>query len=125
MSEQAKKVSVSKEAVIQKLLELPQEIYEAEQDLINCQRLLDKARKDLQDRERLLLTSNKDDGTPFIDGKNEVVRTAQLKQLTMVERDELAMYENGIPDWRAQLAFKQAEFAAYRSIARLMAGGAE
>ena len=106
----------TREQVIEKLLSLPKEINNAEDDLCRVQLNLVAAQDLLKAKEDEWQASGS------IDGKNAEIRTAQLRTLTQTERDQVKVFEAVIPEYRRMLTRAQNEFSGYRSIARLMAG---
>jgi hypothetical protein len=108
----------TKNEVIDRLLALPKEIDSAENDLCRVQLDLLTAQDVLKAQEANLLS-----GPDIrIDGKNEAARTAQVRQFTQPQRDAVKVYEAVILEYRRLLTRVQNEFAAYRNVARLMAG---
>lgn len=56
-----------------------------------------------------------------IDGKNEAIRAAQLREQTAETRAKVVKREREVATWRRELRIAQAEFSATRAMARLVA----
>jgi hypothetical protein len=80
------------------------------------------ARASLEDRRTELLTKTRADGTPYLTGKNADQREAQLHEETAGERLAVERAEADAGKERMYLEWARHEFAAYRSVARLLAG---
>lgn len=108
---------MDRQAIIDRLIDLPAEIEAAEKDLFDAQLAVTKARDLLAGKENQLLL----DGA--IDGKNAETRAAQLKELTKAERDAIATAENQLALVKMELNLKLNQFKAYRAIAGIIASG--
>jgi len=107
---------MDKQGIIQRLMELPGEIEQAENDLIEAQAEVQNAKDDLTNLEGELLLSG------AIDGKNAEQRAVQMRQLTIIERQNLAEAEQSLAGSRAHLNKLQNTFKALRSVVRLISG---
>lgn len=112
-----------REAVIELLIALPQEIRVAEEKVLVTQLRLADAKNELATKETELLLAVDDQGKPLIDGKNAEVRAAQIRQLTRSERESIASLERELMCLRLELSHLQTEFSALREIARLAVFG--
>ena len=111
------KTELNKQELITKLSTLPDEIYLAESAIFEAQDGVMKAKDILSTKEADLYSEGK------IDGKNSEIRTAQLRQLTTPERNEIAKAENALS--MARISFNQLQntFVAYRAIAYMLKAG--
>jgi hypothetical protein len=105
---------MDKTTLIDQLMKKPAEIYEAEVGLLEAQSKVQKAQYNLDTKKSELLQGTQ------IDGKNAETRTAQLHDLTMVERAEVVGAEREVSSARAILSRLQNELASLRAIARLL-----
>jgi hypothetical protein len=107
---------MTKIELINKLSGLPGEIHFAEMAIFGAQDGVTKAKDILSVKEADLYSEG------VIDGKNAEIRTAQLRQLTTPERNEIAKAENALS--MARIAFNQLQnyFTAYRAIAGMLKG---
>jgi hypothetical protein len=103
--------------LIERLLALPGAIHETEGMLIGAEARLAGARRQLEDRETVLLAT--DDGG--ITGRNAEVRAAQLRSLTARERDRLQEAEESLREARRAYHGVLNEFSALRAAAKLLA----
>jgi hypothetical protein len=76
----------------------------------------------VEDRRAELLTRTRADGTPYLTGKNAEQREAQLHEETAGERLAAERAEAEPGKERLYLEWARNEFAAYRSVARLLDG---
>ena len=113
----ADREETTRELVLERLLELPGELAEAEQRVLSVSCDLLDAKRALEISEDLLLTSGE------IDGRNEATRTAQLRELTRPQRDQLDRITRRQAEAQAKLRNAQAELSALRAAARLLGGG--
>ena len=60
-----------------------------------------------------------------LDGKNEAIREAQLREHSQSQRRAVVVAERSVALARMEVRLTQAEFSAARAMARLMAGGDE
>lgn len=111
---------MNRELVIQRLLELPERISWAEEELIQLNDDLRIAKEALTDKESELLFAVKEDGKKVIDGKNAEERTAQMRGLTQLERADIFEAEVSVSQARLELTRLQNEFKALRSISFLL-----
>jgi hypothetical protein len=80
------------------------------------------ARACLEDRRTELLTKVRRDSTPYLAGRNAEQREAQLHEETAGERLAAERAEAEPGKERLYLEWARNEFAAYRSVARLLEG---
>lgn len=108
---------MDKQVVINRLTELPGEIEERENDLLDAKEALTNAKEALIDKQNELLV------TGAIDGKNAEIRFAQMRNLTTQERAQItkAEIEVGLAQVNANRAINQ--FKAYRAVAKIIHGG--
>ncbi|MFC3802675.1 hypothetical protein [Cohnella sp. GCM10012308] len=107
---------MDKQGIIARLLALPAEIARAEIIVIESSQAVLEAKAALQEREAELLTSP---ANP-IDGKNETIRSAQLRSFTTEQREWLTAREYDQVRARATLSALHTEMSALRSIADLL-----
>ena len=107
---------MTKDELIDKLASLPDEIYLAEMAILGYQNELTKTKEVLTLKEAELYTEG------VIDGKNSEIRTAQLKQLTIPERNNIATAENELNLARINFNQLQNTFVACRAIASMLKG---
>ncbi|CAI6087224.1 hypothetical protein [Cohnella sp. JJ-181] len=107
---------MDKQGIITRLLALPAEIARAEIIVIESSQAVLEAKSALQEREAELLTSS---ANP-IDGKNEAIRSAQLRSFTTEQREWLTDREYDQVRARATLSALHTEMSALRSIADLL-----
>ena len=105
---------MDKTTIIQRLLELPNEIEAAENEVIEMCEKVSKAKDDLTGKESVLLLSGK------IDGKNAEIRSAQLRELALQERQAVNDAENALSGARAYLTKLQNTFRALQTITQLL-----
>lgn len=110
------KVTITQD-LINYLQAIPGQIEQAEQSVLIAQEAIFTAKDVLSAKEAELYSEGK------IDGKNAEIRSSQLKQLTVPERNELVKAENDIAQARIKLTRLQNNFAAYRAIAGLLKAG--
>ena len=112
---------VDKTLVIGRLLQLPELIERAEQDVIEIHENLTAAKEALDELEAMLILGQ---SSIKIDGKNAEQRQAQVFQATVDERSVLATDERALAVKRAELSRLKNELKAYSVVASLMAGEA-
>jgi len=110
---------MSQHELITRLAALPQEIHTEEEHLLLIERGLLAAKENLTLVEDRLLLGGQ------IDGKNEATRAAQLREATQATRAQVTELEASAAAARTRLRLRQNEFSAAKSLARLMAAGAE
>jgi hypothetical protein len=108
--------------LITNLLRMPEQIAQAEERFLKAQERLRDARACLEDRRAELLTKTRVDGTAYLTGKNAEQREAQLHEETAGERIAVERAEAEAGKERIYLERARHEFAAYRSVARLLGG---
>lgn len=111
---------MNKELLIQRLLELPERISWAEEEVIQLNDDLRIAKEALTDKESELMFAVKEDGKKVIDGKNAEERAAQVRSLTLFERSDIFEAEVSVSQARLELTRLQNEFKALRSISYLL-----
>ncbi|SFF22516.1 hypothetical protein SAMN04487969_11924 [Paenibacillus algorifonticola] len=109
---------MDKQALINRLLELPSEIAAAEDIVLQEHMLVVSAKESLQQKEDSLLLGN------VIDGKNAEIRAAQVRQFTEHEREALADAEMRLKNAVARLGKGKDELRALRAVADLLKGAA-
>ena len=112
---------MDRETLIEALKLIPAKIKLQEATVLNAQANVIGLKRELQsyeDRCLLGMVEGK-----VIDGKNEATRAAQLREGTDRTRRAVDEAEIALDAERIQLRYLQAEFAALRSVARLMGGG--
>lgn len=114
-------MSITRQQVIDRLLALPDEIWGAEQAVMLADLDVREANRELEDEQARLLLGQVDGCV--IDGKNAEQRAAQLGQYLTEERNKLDSAKLALDSRRIKLHHLQNEFAALRSVARLMGGG--
>lgn len=100
--------------LIERLSALPGAIQAAELELLQIEADRQEAALALQAREDEVLLAG-------LDGKNEATRQAQLREATRRERELLLLCERELHVKKLLLHRRQNEFAAARSLARLLA----
>ena len=105
---------MDKATIIQRLMELPNEIEAAENEVIEMYEKVSRAKDDLAGKESVLLLSGK------IDGKNAEIRSAQMRELNAAERQAVDDAENALSGARAYLTKLQNTFRALQAIAQLL-----
>lgn len=108
---------MNKQDLVSLLANLPGQINRAEIDILVAQDAVIKSKDALSAKEADLYTEGK------IDGKNAEIRNAQLKQLTIPERNEIAKAENALSMARIHYNLLQNTFSAYRAISGLLKAG--
>lgn len=109
-------MQIDRNLVVKRLLELPAEIEESEHGVIVASLDVEEAKRELAEKEAALYNEGK------VEGKNEAQRKACLLSLTAKERAAVAAAEEILADCRMKHNLKLNDFAAMRSIARLLAG---
>lgn len=107
---------MTRQEIANRLLELPGEIKNAERDLLKAEENLRWYKSDLQKKEDELLSSG------VIDGKNEAIRSAQLRSFTEQYRKEVSAAENGLMKTQVELRILRTELEALKSVAVLLQG---
>lgn len=105
---------MDRQAIIDRLTELPKEIAKTEHELYTLSLDVKGAKEELMRAENQLYLDGK------IDGKNAEVRAAQLKESTIKERNAIHVAENKVELARIKLNELLNEFRAYRTIARIL-----
>lgn len=113
---------MEKQTLIARLNALPVEIAAAEEGVIQAQMTLLHARDNLQRKEDGLLLGRYVEEGMVIDGKNEAIRSAQLRQFTWHEREALGDAEMSLNTAKNQLSALQYEFRALQAVAHLLSG---
>jgi hypothetical protein len=101
---------------------MTEQIANAEERFLKAQERLRDARACLEDRRAELLTKTQPDGTSYLTGENAEQREAQLHEATSGERLAVERAEAEAGKERMYLEWAPHEFAAYRSVARLLGG---
>ena len=109
----------------ERLLELPGVLLDEEKGVLRAQQALSVCREALTAAENALLLEVREDGSPLVNGKNAETRAAQLWDRTSNERGDVIQAERVLSVAKMHLGHAQAEFAAARSVARLLAGEAD
>ena len=112
---------MDKYLIIGRLLELPDLIERAEQDVIEIHENMVSAKEALDELEARLILGQLD---IKIDGKNAEQRQAQVFQATQDERSVLATDERALAVKKAELGRLKNELKAYGVVASIMAGEA-
>ncbi|MDQ7794116.1 MAG: hypothetical protein RDU89_06850 [bacterium] len=105
---------MDKQLIITRLAALPGEIEEAEWAVLDSHARLSDAKERLTDREAQLLLGG------GIDGKNAEFRSAQLRGLTVAERQAVTEAETLLAKRRATLGKLINEFRALDAVVRLL-----
>ena len=107
--------------LIADLLNAPERIQAIEASLIRAAQAHQNAKDEVRDLEADLLQQTNADGKPFpIDGKNEAIRSAQLREHTLPLALAVRETEVTLSAARASLAYEQNRFAALRTVAGLL-----
>ena len=107
---------MDKQAVIYRLTELPGEIEERENDLLDAQEELNRTKEALIDKQNELLVIG------VIDGKNAEIRFAQMRNLTSEERAAITQAETYVAASRINANRAINQFKAYRAVAQIIRG---
>lgn len=99
---------------VTRLLELPQRLDDARIALLERELEHARAKEALRAEEDRLLAAG------VIDGKNEAIRTAQLRRETLSFRERVRTAEIKVEPARLALLRLQDEFSALRAVARLL-----
>lgn len=110
---------INRNRLIQRLLEMPEEIAEAEEDILRCMQRVEKTKEEMLDKEMALIRDGK------IEGKNETERRANIRNLTAIERTNVSVAENDLAAYKIQFNRKMNEFSALKAVARLISKEAE
>lgn len=121
---------MTRDELMQALLQAPEQIMAAEKDLLVASDALRFAEAALEDARTNYLNGKAlaDDGNwitpaePLINGKNAEQRDAQLKELTKRERAAVQSAATELERRRAALNLAQNRFRALRAIAALLSG---
>lgn len=105
---------MNKQDMAKRIMELPKEIAEAEDAVIEANRQVVLAKEILQQKEDDLLLGN------MIDGKNAEIRAAQMRQQTEHERLNLSNAELHLKNGVTRLGRLRDEFKALRAVAGLL-----
>ena len=112
---------MDKTLVISRLLQLPELIERAEQDVVEIHENMVSAKEALDELEAMLILGQ---SNIKIDGKNTEQRSAQVFQATESERRVLATDERALAVKKAELHRLQNELKAYRAAVSLTTGEA-
>ena len=112
---------MDKALVIARLLQLPELIERAEQEVIEVHENMISAKEALDELEAMLILGQLH---LKIDGKSAEQRQAQVLQATRDERSVLATDERALAVKRAELSRLKNELKAYSVVASLMTGEA-
>ena len=107
---------MDRKEIITRLFSLPEEIRTAELDVFSKQLGITSAKDVVSAKEAELYTEG------VIDGKNAEIRTAQLRQLTIKERNDVARAEDSANMARIKLNYLHNEFKTLQTIAYLIEG---
>jgi hypothetical protein len=107
---------MNREELIQMLSQAPYHLMSAERAVLESETERTAAAAALQAKEDALLLAG------AIDGKNEALRAAQLREATAAERDMLNACEREIQLQKIVLHRRQADLSAMKAIARLLSG---
>jgi hypothetical protein len=101
--------NTNRETLVSALLACPAELAQAEQDLLAAQRCLTTVKEHLEDAEGAALLSG------AADAKNAEGRTAQVRQLTVPQREAVRLATERVNRASLTLRVTQANFSALRS----------
>jgi hypothetical protein len=104
-----------------RLFSLPQQIQEAEAACVEAEEWLREAKEALADAEATLLIGIDGSGGTLL-GKNAEARAAEMRRFTANERSRVAEAERALAQARLLLHRRQNEFAAVRTLAKLLVG---
>lgn len=107
---------MDRNAIIARLLELPGEIKDAEDEVIEAVDILQGQKSKLTEKQDTLLLSGS------IDGKNAETRNAQLREKTTDEQFSIRQAENDLSVAKAHLNHLLNEQSNLRAIAGLLKG---
>lgn len=107
-------VPIDRNWVIQRILELPGEIEEAEYGVIVATIDVENAKTALKDKEAALFNEGK------VEGKNDAQRKACLLSLTVTERADITADEESLANCRLAYNRKLNDFAALKAVAHLI-----
>jgi hypothetical protein len=105
---------LTKAQLIERLLELPVDIENAEESVLQAHSRLIDAKDMLQQKEDALLIGN------LIDGKNAEIRAAQVRTYTVHEREALADAELNLKNAASRLERLHVQLKAFRAVADLI-----
>jgi hypothetical protein len=109
-----KEAPMTKQELVQRLLELPAQIEKAEEAVLQAHARLIDAKDMLQQKEDDLLLGN------TIDGKNAETRAAQVRKYTAHERETLADAELNLKNAASRLERYHVQLKAFRAVADLI-----
>ncbi|AOQ24596.1 hypothetical protein MTAT_19390 [Moorella thermoacetica] len=112
------KNQITKGDVVRRLVELPEAIFQAEQNVLNASLNLDQAKANLEARKTDLLLGK--DENIKIDGKNAETRAAQLNEATKEEQAQVEKAEEELARLRLELNKLNNEFRALQAVAGLL-----
>lgn len=107
---------IDRNLVIQRLLELPEEIIEAEHSVIKASLDVEEAKRELAEKEADLYNGGK------VEGRNEAQRKACLLSLTATERATIAECEENLLLCRKNYNHRLNGFSALKTVASILAG---
>ncbi|MEK5162030.1 hypothetical protein NYE69_06765 [Paenibacillus sp. FSL R5-0527] len=105
---------MTKQEIAGRLLALPGKIAEAEYALLKAEEGLRWYKLDLQKREDEIMNSG------AIDGKNEAIRSAQLRSFTGQYREEVAGAEKEVLKAQVELRVLRTELEALKAVVNLL-----
>lgn len=111
-------INIDRERIMQRLLELPIEIEEAEYEVFKLGIYVENAKTILKDKEATLYSEGK------VEGKNEAQRKACLVSITATERASVSKNEEALASARVGYNRKMNDFSAIKAVARLLTGEA-
>ncbi len=109
---------ITREDVVRRLVELPEAIFQTEQNVLNASLNLDQAKANLEVRKTDLLLGK--DENIKIDGKNAETRAAQLNEATKEEQAQVDKAEEELARLRLELNKLNNEFRALQAVAGLL-----
>ena len=107
---------MNRKQIIARLLQMPEEIYNAEIAIFDAQVQILGVKDILAVKEAELYAEGK------IDGKNAEIRSGQLRQLTTAERNNVATAENNLNSARITFNHLHNEFKMLQIVAYLIEG---
>jgi len=107
---------MDRKQIIARLLQMPEEIYNAEIAIFDAQVQILGVKDILAVKEAELYAEGK------IDGKNAEIRSGQLRQLTTAERNNVATAENNLNSARITFNHLHNEFKMLQIVAYLIEG---
>lgn len=106
------------ERIIRRLEQLPDEIEEAEQQVLAAEQFRTNAQCLLEQREAYLLLGTDEQETVKIDSKNAEQRQAQLLLATLEERNDVLAATRALDEAKIHLRHLQNEFSAVKALVR-------